>query len=61
MLEVLGVVVGVEGRLVPLVGEALGALAGFRRIEQHTTLPSTSPDPAEHHDGGYFAVIERAG
>ena len=30
---------------------------GLRLIEQTLTLPSLSPDPTLHHDGGYLAVI----
>jgi 16S rRNA (cytosine967-C5)-methyltransferase len=43
-----------------IVGEAMGALGGFRRVEQLTTLPATSSDPTTHHDGGYLCVIERS-
>lgn len=43
-----------------LVGEALGALAGYRRTFQLTTLPTTNTDPTRHHDGGYTCVIERS-
>ena len=29
-----------------------------RLVEQHTTLPSLDPDPAQYRDGGYYAVLE---
>jgi 16S rRNA (cytosine967-C5)-methyltransferase len=31
----------------------------WRLVEQRSTLPSTEGGPAQHHDGGYVAVIER--
>lgn len=31
----------------------------YRLIEQKATLPSISPEPVKHHDGGHWAVLMR--
>jgi 16S rRNA (cytosine967-C5)-methyltransferase len=31
----------------------------YRMLREQLTLPSTDPDPAHYHDGGYYALLER--